>query len=607
MIEQLVEQIKKAQVAYYNGPEEIMLDEDYDRLVESLRVLDPTNPIFRTVGKDDSSAWQKCEHVIPMGSLDKVTTEADFNLWARKQNPTKLYNIEYKLDGASIEVVYKNGKLERAVTRGDGKVGDDITRNVLKMQNVQQQIPYPYTIILRGEILLSKNDFGRFPRFKNPRSAANGIMKRLDGKGCEYLVVVYYEIYGLSQEIRKKFNMFDPTIGHYQLNQVTYVRNMLIDGLRAALPYDIDGLVIKNLELPEYGDGPNPTNQIAFKFPADSCITYLRRIEWSLAGGTLTPVAIFDPIDIGGATITRASLYNVFEILRLGLDINKKIKVSRMGDVIPKIVESYPTPNTSYIVLPTKCPECGTKIAVSGARMYCPNEACKEKVIHKLAKWVEAVGIEELGPATLDLLYSVGVDSIKKLYELEIWEFINNPGMGEVKAGKIIESIQAHREITLPQLLQGFDMPSLGEKFGLKLVAAGIETIEDLDKVSPLVLSAIEGVGPERAAMFANSIIEHRAEMKKLVQSGAVSLKSSKPESTKLKGLSFCFTGELENMTRVQAEDLVRKNGGEVKSSVSSKLSYLVTNNPNSGSSKNIKAREELVDIINEEQFRRMI
>lgn len=348
--------IQAARDAYYNGTPTVS-DEQYDAWVDELRKLSPTSPAVTAIGAPvpDTSEWKKARHGFVMGSLDKVNTPDELAEWARTYNtlpPTRgipaLFVTE-KLDGISIHLRYEDGKLVQAITRGDGTTGEDITRNVLLMQNVQTSIA-GFTGSIRGEVVLLKSDHrAHFADYANPRNAASGVSKRYDGKGCEHLTVIPYQVVegrDFTTEAEQLewlgaqgFQLPDWSVTHNPAE--VWLRYQ--QGHRDALDYDIDGLVVRVNDIARqqsFGDKDGrPRAAVAFKFAPAARETTLRRIEWQVGGtGRLTPVAVFDPVNLLGAVVTNASVYNVKYIRDLGLTIGARIVVARGGDVIPKVV-----------------------------------------------------------------------------------------------------------------------------------------------------------------------------------------------------------------------------------------------------------------------------
>ena len=351
-ISELENLITRYQKSYYDGEGEIS-DAEFDKLWDELKTLDPANPILHKVGAD-SGNFQKIHHVMPMGSQEKAANPEQFLTWAEKHKYDE-YLVEYKLDGASLELQYENGYLKRAVTRGDGTIGDDITANARKMGGVNAAIYkdgllVPFTGGIRGEVIMTHEVHKtHFPDKANCRNAANGLMKRKDGKGSEFLKLIVYD--ALSTDGKSYFNYEEEKIRWLMdcgFNVVKLVicksperviayRAKVMEE-RASLEYDIDGLVIKERTI-NLADASRdrPDRQIAFKFSLEEAVTTLREVEWSVSGGTYTPVAIFDEVELNGTRVQRASLANPDTLRKLGVAIGSHVVVVKRGEIIPKI------------------------------------------------------------------------------------------------------------------------------------------------------------------------------------------------------------------------------------------------------------------------------
>lgn len=340
----IINKIKEAQDAYYNGSP-IMTDAEFDALYEAGQLECPNDPIFTGVGEDSTDGFAKCEHFIPMGSQAKATTKEQIAKFL-KDNNNGTYIAEDKCDGISIELVYRAGKFVQAITRGNGTIGDDITNNVSKMKG------FPRTVLdvdcsVRGEILLFHSDKDKyFPELKNCRNAASGIAKRLDGSDCDKLTIVAYDVRGIETlKTEDKIIAFlqaqgFSTVASTEMTSAdeafTFLEKRMNDKERE---YDIDGIVIKKKEI-DYADqkeNVRPKSNIALKPAYNLAETVIRDIEWNLSAGTLTPIAVFDPVEIDGATISRASLSNVALMEQMGIEIGKRIIVSRRNMVIPHV------------------------------------------------------------------------------------------------------------------------------------------------------------------------------------------------------------------------------------------------------------------------------
>ena len=629
-INELVGLIKKYQDSYYNGESEIS-DSEFDSLWDELKSLDPENSILHKVGAD-SGNFNKLKHIMPMGSQEKAANPEQFFNWAKK-HVYDSYLVEYKLDGASLELQYKNGILQYAVTRGDGSVGDDITANARKMKGVIHSItcddvPVDFTGGIRGEVIMT-HDVHRtyFSDKANCRNAANGLMKRKDGTGSEYLQLVVYDalstegVSPFSNELEKinwlkKCGFYTVELEICKTPEDVVMYRAAVMEKRSNLDFDIDGLVVKeNVIDKEDAKRTRPDKQIAFKFSLEEAVSVLREVEWSINGGTYTPVAIFDEVELNGTTVQRASLANPDTMRNLGVKIGSKIVVVKRGEIIPKI-ESILNDDSCVekeIEIPIICETCGSELKNDGSRLYCPNKNCSKRVLHQLLKWVQVIDIRDLGETLVCSLFEKKVvQSISDIYKLNIETltpfFLNEESIAAEKkslgAEKVIKSIENHKTVSLSSFVAGFDIEGRGEVSIEKLVNAGFDSLEKILSMSVDEVASVYGFAQTMANTLIEGLKENCEEMKYL---SANFVKIHKIESGILSGKSFCFTGELNTMKRSDAESLVKSEGGACKSSVTKDLSYLVTNDTTSGSSKNQKAAKLGIPIINEIQFLEML
>ncbi len=625
-IDELCALIKKYQDSYYNGEAEIE-DAEFDKLWDELKSLDPDNPILKKVGAD-SGNFEKAAHVMPMGSQEKAADPEQFLAWAAKHVYDE-YLVEYKLDGASLELQYQKGRLVRAVTRGDGSVGDDITANAKKMKGVQAVLKESpdFTGGVRGEVIMTHSVHKKYFSDKaNCRNAANGLMKRKDGEKSECLCLITYD--ALATDGPNPFNDEEGKIAWLVKNgfdtvplkicksaqEVIDYRAAVME-TRPGLEYDIDGLVVKERAINlDDASRARPDRQIAFKFSLEEAVSVVREVEWSENGATYTPVAIFDPVPLAGTTVRRASLANPDTLRKLGVQIGSHVVVVKRGEIIPKIVGLVPhdddAKNCSPIVFPKKCSVCGSELLDTPSRLYCPNKNCSKRVLHQIFKWIECSDIRDLGDALVNALFKdkklTCVSDIYSLDEATLTPyFLNQESIEKEKdslgAKNVVASIKAHASLSLEQFVAGFDIEGIGESMVEKVSAAGFDTLEKLLAATAADFENVYGFAEITAATLKEGLAENAAEMRALVASGAVTIKEKKGGS--LYGKSFCFTGELKTMKRADAEALVKKNGGSAKSSVTKDLTYLVTNDKESGSGKNAKAAKFGIPIINEEEF----
>ena len=630
-ISELEKLIQKYQASYYNGEGEIS-DAEFDALWDELKALDPTNAVLQRVGAD-SGNFEKIHHVMPMGSQEKAANPEQFLAWAAKHEDEE-YLVEYKLDGASLELQYENGYLVRAVTRGDGSIGDDITANAKKMGGVNAAIYkdgelVPFTGGIRGEVIMTHEVHKKYFSDKaNCRNAANGLMKRKDGTGSEYLKLIVYD--ALSTDGKSYFTNEKEKISWLMscgfnvvrlvicknANRVIAYRAKIMEE-RKDIEYDIDGLVVKENRI-DYEDASRarPDRQIAFKFSLEEATTVLREVEWSQNGATYTPVAIFDEVELNGTKVQRASLANPDTMRKLGVRIGSHVVVVKRGEIIPKIesVVEEKDIQTSEIVFPKVCETCGAALVDDGSRLYCPNKECSKRVLHQLLKFVQTVDIRDLGETLVTELFKNGrLKVVSDIYTLTVDElvpyFLNEESMENEKrslgAEKVYKSIQAHKNMTLPVFIAGFDIEGFGETLAEKLVQAGFNSLDKLLLATEDQIADVYGFAEVMAHTIVQGLSENAAEMRRLVQDGMIVIESK--AGGKLEGKSFCFTGELVTMKRQDAEQLVKQNGGICKSSVTKDLTYLVTNDTTSGSSKNVKAASLGIPVITEEQFLKLL
>jgi len=626
--------IARYQKSYYDGEAEIS-DDAFDLLWDELKSLAPDSPVIKKIGGEkggaspatDSSVdgFPKARHLMPMGSQEKAAGPDEFRAWARKQNLSQ-FLVQYKLDGASLELQYEQGALIRAITRGDGVTGDEITANARRMKGVVEKLDIDFTGGVRGEVVMTHEVWrNKYASKANCRNAANGIMRRKDGSGCEDLVLITYDAASVgddryfTDETRKVEWLgkrgFETAVTKIfkDAEEVIAYREKVAKS-RDKLPFDIDGLVVKDT-VTDMADlrRARPEKQIAFKFELETAFSVLRQVEWSESGATYTPIGVVDPVRIAGTTVQRANLNNPGMIRALGLKIGSAVSVVKRGEIIPKIEGLAPqgaVPETSAdgereIEFPVKCAVCHTKLIDAGTRLYCPNAGCPKRLLHRLEKWVDVLDIRELGEKLLRQLFDKErVRHIADLYTLGAEELAAYERMGELSAAKVIRHIQTPRELSLAAFIAGFDLEGVAETTMEKVASAGFNTLEKLRGASVEDLAAVYGLGEITAGVIVDGLKETAAAMDAVLRAGVISIASPPPEDSQpLRGLSFCFTGELSSLKRGEAEEKIKALGASAKTSVVKDLSYLVTNDPGSGSGKNKKARELGIPIIDEEQF----
>jgi DNA ligase (NAD+) len=461
-------------------------------------------------------------------------------------------------------------------------------------------------------------------------------MRRKDGAGCEDLRLITYDAAAFgddryfSEEPAKIAWLRDRGFAVTESRELQTPEEVVayraeVSDKRKALSVDIDGLVVKD-RATDMADlrRARPEHQIAFKFDLEVAVSILRAVEWSESGATYTPIGVVDPVRLAGTTVQRANLNNPDMIRTLGLKIGSAVLVVKRGEIIPKIEGLAPgtTPDgvpldgegefpgaagaLREIEFPHTCTSCGTELEDGGTRLFCPNPDCPKRLLHRIEKWTAVLDIRELGEKLIRQLYDKNrVRHLPDLYTLTAEELADYERMGDLSAAKVVRHIQTPRQLSLAAFTAGFDFEGVGETIMEKVVQAGFNTLEKLRAATAEDLAEVYGLGEITARTIVEGLRETAAEMDGLLVQGILSLAPPPAEETQpLRGLSFCFTGELTAMKRAEAEERVKALGASAKASVVKDLSFLVTNDPASGSGKNTKARSLGIPIIDEAAFR---
>lgn len=630
--------LKKYKDAYYNG-QPLVSDAAFDQLEDELRALDPKHPVLASVGAPVPAKarpraagaavteWEKAQHKIPMGSLNKAVNEAEFQAWVARCEEhaarDKLPNVQgdlfvtEKLDGISLEVIYEQGVLTEAITRGDGQIGERITANVARMKGVLPRLKEPLNISVRGEIILKLTDMKRsFPNASNARNMASGTAKRFDGNGCEHLTVFFYDLEGEDavDEVQKfarlkQLGFETPNLYPTDSAGVLALYQQYAASKRAALDYDIDGLVIRcnpvrtQALLGELADRPRAA--VALKFASQTKVTTLKRIVWDTGdSGRVTPIAEFDMVWIGGAHLERASLHNISNVKALGISEGDEILVSRRNDVIPQ-VEEVVVKHGPPAVIPTTCGVCQSKLVSEGEFISCRNTECRAIVEGRIKNWVEAQDVHDFGAHIIgELVRAKLAKEPSDLYKLKYQDVARLEHMGETSAKKILANLHAKLPLNLPLFLASLGIEHFALLTAKLIVGHGFDTLDKLRAATEAQIAAIPGLGPSKARVVVAGLKARSAEIDRLLAVGVVPVAPS--HGGPLAGLSFCFTGTLSK-PRKELEDLVEKHGGSLLSGVTKELKYLVMSDPNSGSSKAEKARKYGTKCINEADFLKVV
>lgn len=628
----LLDDIDKHDDAYYNRNERIVSDEEYDGLKDHLRTL-----AKEFAPKDGSKAdekisirledalsrvgapppldgkWKKYQHEVPMGSLNKVNIPEELEDWYKKCGGAGKLFITEKLDGISVSLKYDNGVLITGATRGDGDTGEDITRNVKKMKGVIHKLNEDFTGHIRGEIVLCHTDWKEhMPEMANPRNAASGVAKRVDGHKAQHLTVLAYTIEG--KDFPTEYDAFKgmqamgfqtPRFTRGSLQDGKDAWQKYMDETRKLLDYDIDGLVIRiNDRAQQFALGEEnhrPKGAIAFKFEAPEARTIVRNIVVQVGDtGQLTPVAEFDEVELLGAKVKRASLHNFSLVKQLGVHVGATILVERANDVIP-YVKKVVNKVEEYFGIPKKCPACDTNTVQVGEYVICPNKSeCPPQVLGRLNKWIKEHGILEWGESILTKLIDAGkVKDVYDLYTLKIEDITSLERMGEKGATKLLAELDKYREVPLEKFLGGLCIDGVATSTAKSIIDAGHDTLDDVLSMSVDVLENIPGFGEKRAQAFHEGLIENANRIESILKSG-VSIKDRVKGS--LTGKSIAITGST-NKPRKELIKFIESCGGDYKKSVGKGCTYLVIDNENSTSSKAQAARKLGITLISEEKL----
>lgn len=640
---ELVDTLNEASRAYYAKDVEIMSNYEYDKLYDELVNLEAETGITLSdsptvnVGYESVDFLPKEAHEKPMLSLSKTKDRAELHEWVGEKEAI----LSWKLDGLTIVLTYKNGDLYKAVTRGNGEVGEVITANARTFKNIPLKISYKGDLIVRGEAVITYSDFEKInaaiidadSKYKNPRNLCSGSVRQLDSSVTANRNVRFYAFSLVSSEDIEFNNSFENQFKYLKglgFDVVEYKRvnkdNILetIEWFAESIETNnipSDGLVLTYDDI-AYGASLGrtakfPRNAIAFKWQDEIKETILREIEWSPSRtGLINPVAIFDTIDLEGTNVSRASLHNISYVEDLKLGIGDRITVYKANMIIPQIAENIT--KSGNLTIPSVCPVCGGATEVrqdSDTKMlYCSNTQCAAKKIKSFSHFVErnAMNIEGLSEATLEKFISLGfIKDFVDIYKLETYrdKITNLEGFGEKSYENIIASINASRECMLYALINALGIPGIGSA-NAKLLCKAFDN--DLDKLLSATvedISAVEGMGE----ILATGIVNYMQDEKnlKLIDELRKELNFIKiivDESTQvLAGKTFVITGSLNNyVNRDELKSIIEEKGGKVSGSVSAKTTALINNDATSNSSKNKKAKGLGVEIITEAQFEEM-
>jgi len=657
-IEALREEIQRHDRLYYVEDRPAISDAEYDRLMRRLLELEKAHPELAApdspsarVGGEPTKKFPVARHAPPMLSLENTYSADEVREWEgrlRRLLPGARieYTVELKIDGVAVSLLYEDGLLVRGATRGDGEKGDEVTNNLRTIRTVPLRLVgkgVPRTLEVRGEVFLSrgalasineeKEDEDEEP-FANPRNAAAGSLKLQDpklvaGRPLDIFVHSFGRAQGTElsrhSEALESFRKWG-----LRVNPEYRVAKSLEEAMdfcasweekRDRLPYDIDGMVLKVDSLEQQvklgATAKNPRWAIAYKFKARQAVTTLKDIVVQVGRtGTLTPVAILEPVPLGGTTIGRATLHNEEEIERKDIRVGDTVTIEKGGEVIPKVVESKKERRTGRekpFKMPSKCPECGSPVARAEGEVAvrCENVACPAQVKRRLRHFAgrEAMDIEHLGAALVDQLVEKELaGDFADLYALKAADVAELERMADKSAENVVTAIASSRSRPLGALIFALGIRHVGVSVA-RILAAKYATLDALAEAPEAELRDIHEVGPVVASSIAGFF--RQAAVKNIIgrlKKAGVNMRRTREEaplSDAFSGKTFVFTGEMEGYTRPQAEDIVRKMGGKAASSAS-KFTTFVVAGPGAGS-KLDKAKKLGLPVLDEAQFRKMV
>lgn len=625
--------------AYYNTDEPLASDSEYDALIRQIRSFEAANPTqisadspTQKVAPSIQSEFKKSTHLAKMWSMEDVFSADELRAWAKraKASENQIFFIEPKFDGASLNLLYENGKLIKAATRGDGSVGEDITLNALEIESIPKNIAYKELIEIRGEIVMFKKDFNALNEerakrgenlFANTRNAASGSLRQLDTSVTKHRHLKFYpwdvgqnslkftkhsEIMHFVRELGFLKDDFVRLCTEFEAVLRSY--NELLS-LRDAKPMLMDGMVVRidDLELcKQLGYTVKfPKFMAAFKFPALEKTTKLLAVNLQVGrSGVITPVAVLEPVSLDGVTVQSATLHNFDEIARLDIKIGDFVNVIRSGDVIPKITKVYKerrTDSERAISRPTHCPVCASLLLDEGTLIKCQNIDCKARLINSIIHFVskKAMNIDGLGQSICELLFEKGIiKSTLDIYALKASDFAGLEGFKDKKISNLLKSIEESKKSSLSSFINALGIEHIGEVAAQKIASifgfewsekskADFESLEGFGEQMALSLQDFLAVNKEKILRF-YTLLNLQNDKKEVLENAAIS------------GKSFVITGTLSK-SRDEFKALIEKNGGKVSGSVSKKTDFVLFGND--PGSKLEKAKELGVKIIDEKEF----
>ena len=641
-MKELIPVLQEAAKAYYQEDREIMSNFEYDKLYDELEKLEKETGVTlagsptASVGYEALDELPKEAHETPMLSLDKTKDVEALRDFIGDHKTL----LSWKLDGLTIVLTYGDGKLQKAVTRGNGVVGEVITNNARVFKNIPLQISFKGDLVLRGEAIINYSDFEKIneeiedvdARYKNPRNLCSGSVRQLNNEITARRNVHFYAFFlvraqGVDfQNSREKQFQWLKDQGFEVVEYRSVTRDTLDEAMEyfstqvAKNDFPSDGLVALYDDI-AYGDSLGttakfPRNSYAFKWKDEIRETTLKEIEWSPSRtGLINPVAIFEPVELEGTTVSRASVHNISIMKELQLGIGDKIQVYKANMIIPQIAENLT--RSGNLEIPDTCPVCGKEARVIKTNevesLYCMNPDCQAKKIKSFTLFVslDAMNIDGLSEATLEKFILKGfIKDFGDIFEIGKYreEIVNMEGFGEKSFDNLMASLERARHTTLPRLLYSLGIANIGLANAKVICKEFDYDLEKMLHATAEEISGIEGIGP----VIAKSYTEYFADEEKMKKFrhllSHLELEEVKQENRlTLEGKQFVITGSVNHFAnRAELKEYIEQRGGKVTGSVTSKTDYLINNDVTSNSSKNKKARELEIPILSEEDFLHM-
>ena len=640
LMKEKIELLNRAAKAYYQENREIMSNYEYDKLYDELAELEKetgmvlsNSPTVR-VGYELLTALPKERHEKPMLSLDKTKDVEALRSWLGSRKGM----LSWKLDGLTLVLTYRGGSLEKAVTRGNGEVGEVVTNNVKVFKNIPLAIPYKGDLVLRGEAVISYSDFNRINeelidatiKYKNPRNLCSGSVRQLNNRVTSERNVNFFAFslvradgvdFGNSRAAQLEWlrsQGFD--VVEYRMVDAETVEEAVRWFAEHVEGYDLptDGLVLAFDDI-AYGESLGttakfPRDSIAFKWRDEIKETVIKEIEWSASRtGLINPIAIFGPVELEGTTVSRASLHNISIMEELQVGIGDTVSVYKANMIIPQIHENLT--RSGNLQIPDKCPVCGGPAEIrqnSDVKyLYCPNKNCAAKHIKKFTHFVsrDAMNVEGLSEATIEKFVSAGlIRDYADIYRLAQHreKIVSMEGFGEKSFANLIESVDRSRKTTAVRLLYGLGIPNIGLSNAKLICRRFGHDWSSIENATYEQLTEINGIGDVMAEAFVSYFSDE--ENRKAVHDILTEIELEKPDAPAnaqlLENLTFVITGSLERFgNRKELVELIENMGGKVSGSVSAKTNYLINNDITSNSTKNRKARELGIPVITEAQL----